>query len=149
MKKSDIIPIQRIKLLMENLNKIVNIYDQEKLINSKNWNLCDMFHQKLEYEIKDKSKNLGKKQRTDSNLYNLKPNVNLINRPNYHNSTDLEIKNLIYDFNFSLFEAYDENKHFNIDPKNQDKTFDKNKFINDSKNDIKAFLDSIKDRPVK
>lgn len=149
MKKSDIIPIQRIKILMENLNKIVNIYDQEKLINSKNWNLCDMFHQKLEYEINDKSKKLSKKQRTDSNLYNLKANVNLINRSNYHNSTDLEIKNLIYDFNFSLFEAYDENKHFNIDPKNQDKTFDKNKFINDSKNDIKAFLDSIKDRQVK
>lgn len=151
MKRSDIIPINRIKILMESLNKFINIYDQEKIKNSKNWSLCDMFELKLDYEVPDKTNN---KKKNDPNYTNKSVNVNNMNN-NYYNSSkkkrsfDLEVKNLIYDFNLGLFESYDETKHFKIDPKNQDKTFDKIKFINDSKNDIKAFLDSIKDRPVR
>lgn len=149
MKKSDILPIQRIKNLMENLNKMVNIYDQEKLKNSKNWSLCDMFQTKLDYEIPEKIKNPHKKQKTETSLYNVKGNNIQNNPPNDKPSSfDLEIKNLIYEFNLGFLEAYDENRHFNIDSKNQDKTFDKVQFIADSKNDIKAFLDTIKDRPV-
>lgn len=152
MKKSDILPIFRIKNLMENLNKIVNIYDQEKLRNSRNWSLCEMFQTKLDYDVNDKNKNTQKKQKTETNLYNLtvKGN-NTANNPSIDkpSSFDLEVKNLIYDFNLSFLEAYDENKHFNIDSRNQDKTFDKVQFIADSKYDIKAFLDTIKDRAVK
>jgi len=150
MKKSDILPIHRIKNLMENLNKIVNIYDQEKLKNSKNWSLCDMFQNKLDYDITDKNLNpLQKRQKSDTNIHNLKTNAfpfnSFIDKPS---TFDLEIKNLIYDFNLGFLEAYNESKHFNIDVKNQDKNFDKIQFIADSKNDIKAFLDTIKDRPV-
>jgi hypothetical protein len=150
MKKSEILPIQRIKNLMENLNKMVNIYDQEKLKNSKNWSLCDMFQTKSEYDITNKKLNKNKKQKTETSLYNIKGNNVANSVPvDKPSSFDLEIKNLIYDFNLSFLEAYDENKHFYIDSKNQDKTFDKAQFIADSKNDIKAFLDTIKDRPVK
>lgn len=149
MKKSEIMPIQRIKNLMENLNKIVNIYDQEKLKNSKNWSLCDMFQTKLDYETTEKSHKLYKRPTTETNIYNLKGNNIANNKPiDKPSSFDLEIKNIIYDFNLGLLEAYDENRHFNIDSRNQDKNFDKNKFIADSKNDIKAFLDTIKDRGV-
>jgi len=149
MKKSEIMPIQRIKNLMENLNKIVNIYDQEKLKNSKNWSLCDMFQTKLDYETTGKSHKLYKRPTTETNIYNLKGNIISNNKPiDKPSSFDLEIKNIIYDFNLGLLEAYDENRHFNIDNRNQDKNFDKNKFIADSKNDIKAFLDTIKDRGV-
>lgn len=137
MKKSDIIPIQRIKALMEKLNKKVNFYDKEKIKNSKNWSLCDLFSNKLEYEISTERSNLAKK-----------PKGEVFKGSNNTNNFDLEIKNIIYDFNLGLFEAYDEDKHFNIDPIDQDKTFDKLRFINDSKPDIKAFLDTIKDRPV-
>lgn len=149
MKKSEILPIQRIKNLMENLNKIVNIYDQEKLINSKNWSLCDMFQTKSDYDLIDKNLTKNKKQKTEPSLYNLKGNNSSNNSPtDKPSSLDLEIRNVIYDFNLGFLEAYDENKHFNIDGRNQDKTFDKAQFIYDSKSDIKAFLDTIKDRPV-
>ncbi len=149
MKKSEIMPIQRIKNLMENLNKIVNIYDQEKLKNSKNWSLCDMFQTKLNSETIGKSDKSNKRQTLEGNIYNLKgnnsTNIKSIDKPS---SFDLEIKDLIYDFNLGLLEAYNENKHFSIEARNQDKNFDKNQFIADSKYDIKAFLETIKDRAV-
>ncbi len=110
-----------------------------------------MFNTKLDYDVIEKNKNTQKKRKTETNLlYNLKGN-NTANNPSIEKPScfDLEVKNLIYDFNLSFLEAYDENKHFNIDSKNQDKNFDKVQFIADSKNDIKAFLDTIKDRPVK
>jgi hypothetical protein len=139
MKKSDIIPIQRIKVLIEKLKLKINFYDKGKIQNSKNWSLCDLFSNKLEFEISSERSNLIKKQKSTFDISKgYSPN----------NNFDLEIKNLIYDFNLGLFEAYDEDKHFNIDSNDQDKTFDKFKFINDSKPDIKAFLDAIKDRPV-
>ncbi len=149
MNLSHILPIQRIKTLMENLNKIVNIYDKEKLKNSMHWGVCDMFQTKLDYEITDKNKNKHKKQKTETSLYNLKGKI-ITNNPSIDkpSSFDLEVKNLIYEFTLSFLEAYDENKHFNIDSKYQDKTFDRTQFIADSKNEIKAFLDTIKDRPV-
>jgi hypothetical protein len=163
MKKSDIIPLQRIRDLIETLNKKSNFFDKEKLKDSNNIkeNLCDIFSNKIEYEIIKNPSNssvISERENLDLNKdknITRKHKGNYITKSSVNNSIknndnfDSDIKNIIYDFNLSLFEAYDEDKHYTIDPNDQDKTFDKNKFICDSKHDIKAFLDTIKDRQVK
>ena len=62
--------------------------------------------------------------------------------------SDENIRALFFDFNLSLFEAYDDVKHFEMNEETQDHIFLHEKFIDDSKYDIKKFLQYIVELPL-
>jgi hypothetical protein len=58
----------------------------------------------------------------------------------FESFSEIHVRSLFLDFIVSLFEAYDENKHYVIDESDQDVHFEVEMFIDDSKSDIRQFL---------
>lgn len=153
--KKDFIPIARIRGLIDSLSKHANIYNPDYLEQIKKANIWDNFQaENINGIMKEKSnKKISAKQKSRSEsilgLVN-KKKTKFSNHTALENFSDIQVRALFFDFIISLFEAYDESKHYIIDQNDpsHDKTFDIERFIIDSKNDIKPFLGLLKNLPV-
>ena len=61
---------------------------------------------------------------------------------------DLKIRSIFFNFILELFENYDEKKYYSIDLENYHKNFLIDKFIEESNEDIKPFLNYLKEQPT-
>ena len=90
----------------------------------------------------------GKKNKFPELKIEEKRKTKIISTNALENFSEPYIRSLFLDFILGLFEAYDENKHYTIDSDN-DVNFNADKFIEDSKSDIRNLLNLIiNERPV-
>ena len=112
-------PLSRIRKLIDDLSKIVDIHFPNNLKS----NTQDNNNYYINY------------------INNLKSDTNKIN--------DISIRGLFFNFMLDFFENYDEKKHYILsDEESQNKTFDFEKFIEDSSKDIQPFLKYLRDQPI-
>ena len=88
------------------------------------------------------SSNKKKKKKDLDSFFNEKNN----NKIDINN--DIKIRSIFFNFILELFENYDENKYYSIDLENYHKNFLLDKFIEESKEDIKPFLRYLKEQPT-
>jgi hypothetical protein len=173
MKNIDLLPRQRINTLIDNLCKYAEIYekDRKKFDDMKKMDIWDTFASEDYLYINEdtKLKKTKKISSRDSMLISTKTglyyqaqssagNNSIYNSTMKRNSgvnnekdtifSDEQIRSLFFEFNLSILEAYDEKKHFELNLETQDHTFLHEKFIEDSKPEIRKFLLYILELPL-
>jgi hypothetical protein len=139
------------------LYKYADIYpkDRKKFDEMKNFNIWEHFQSDNVYSL-DGYQNFKKSNKRSESMLNVgvvqgiksfessrKIKSNILSE----NFSDITIRGIFFNFFLSLFEAYDEKRHYEItDEAVQDISFDKSKFVEDSSADIKLFLEFIKDQ---
>jgi hypothetical protein len=165
MKNIDLLPRQRINTLIDNLCKYAEIYekDRRKFDDMKKMDIWETFASEDYLYINEdtKLKKTKKISSRDSMLISTKTglyyqtqsssnNINIKKNSISGNAifSDEQIRSLFFEFNLSLLEAYDEKKHFDVNPSTQDHNFLHEKFIEDSKPEIRKFLLYILELPL-